>query len=169
MATQKTFEQPAGMLDHYLVLQFNPQDQTIRQEFFHHLESWQPQTAGEFFLRGTVYVEMQKDADALADFSQGLQLNQQNLNAHRERAMLYMKRGQFRLAVQDFNYILERQPKNPKMLVYRANCFLYQGQYQEALADARRAGELEPELPAVQQLLNKLHAASEASFSGAFG
>ena len=161
MATKKTFDKPAGVLDHYLFLQFNPQDQAVRQELFHQLQSWQPQTAGEYFLRGTVYLEMQRDADALADFSQVLRLNRHNLNAYRERALLYMKRGQYRLALQDFNHILERQPKNPKMLVYRSNCLLYQGQYQEAMADAHRARELGPDLPVVQQLLNTLDTVRE--------
>ncbi len=82
---------------------------------------------------------------AIADFTEALAIDPQDVGAHLSRAGVYHDRGEFREALADLNEALRRQPDSAVVLARRGDVQGRLGALDEALADYTRSLELKPD------------------------
>jgi Flp pilus assembly protein TadD len=62
-----------------------------------------------------------------------------------QRVRVYIKKGQYDLAVADFNAAITINPRNAKVFFGRGEAYEKKGEYKLALKDYQKAAELEPD------------------------
>ncbi|HPO97741.1 MAG TPA: tetratricopeptide repeat protein [Bacillota bacterium] len=60
---------------------------------------------------------------ALAEYNQILTINDQDLDAHLNRALLLQKSGNYKTAINDYQWLLTQLPDDPRILSGLANCY----------------------------------------------
>ena len=85
------------------------------------------------------------DADkAIADYSEAIRLNPQDLGSYGNRAFALLRKGETEKAIADGNEMIRLDPKNPAGYSDRGLAWLAQGNFGKALEDCREAVRLDP-------------------------
>ena len=94
-------------------------------------------------LRGEALAEQYQFASAIADFSEVILLEPNNVIALHNRGIAYGRLKQFSKALADFNQVVRLVPKNPYIYNDRGNAYDDLEQYVLAIADYDRAIRLQ--------------------------
>lgn len=99
--------------------------------------------------RGTKALEAGRAAEAVAAFSEAIQINPKSAEAYVGRGRALVQLGEFARAMRDLNKAIELEPANARWWWRRGEARLQADDEDEALADFARAIELDPKLPDV--------------------
>ena len=96
------------------------------------------------YLPGYCYRKNGRLEAAIADFTESIRLNPDNVTAYDERGFALLKMGQHTLAINDFSNSFEMNPLNVKTFVNRGTAHAKAGNYAGAVADYDEALKLDP-------------------------
>jgi tetratricopeptide (TPR) repeat protein len=99
-----------------------------------------------YFQRGRLQAELGSTEQALADFSQAIELAPAEVEAYLDRAHLYLLAGQAQEAFADLDQALALEPDNARAYLYRGMARRGLGEAEPAVADFSAAIELDSEL-----------------------
>ena len=88
-----------------------------------------------FTSRGLAYLALNDADNAIADFSNALELDDANQDALVNRGNTFLSRREFGRAQQDFSRAIELNPRNAAAYLGRARTFAEAGSHDRALAD----------------------------------
>lgn len=101
--------------------------------------------AAALLARSQLHASMREPEKALADVEQAMRFKPGWAEAHNQRGVLLLQRGEHRRALADFDRALALDPKlEPNALLNRAHARIALRLYAEALADLERAAGLMP-------------------------
>ena len=105
-----------------------------------------PDFAECYFYRGQVYDQERQYEKAVADYSEAIKLQPQNVEYYRRRAMTYdYSLKKYDAAIADFSEMIKLDPKHSSLwYMLRGYVFKSKKDYQSALADFTKAINLEP-------------------------
>jgi tetratricopeptide (TPR) repeat protein len=106
----------------------------------------QPQLAPAHYLRGTAHLSQGKFAEAVAELSHVIRLDQQFALAYNDRGLAYTHLGDLDAALADFQRALELDPENPLAHANRGIVQQLRGVDTEAWQDLVRGLQLSPQL-----------------------
>jgi tetratricopeptide (TPR) repeat protein len=98
-----------------------------------------------YFLRGVTFADEGKNQEAIADFSQAIELKPDDAVAYYNRAAALIEERRYDAALQDFNKAIELKPDCFPAYVNRAIFFGMEKKYEQAIHDLDRAIELKPD------------------------
>jgi tetratricopeptide (TPR) repeat protein len=99
-----------------------------------------------YYYHGSSYYYKGNTSLASADFSRALELNQNNIDAHKGRMHINFLIGQLDLVIADCNIILELDANDAETYINRGAAYSRKGDYDRAIADFDKAIELDPNL-----------------------
>jgi tetratricopeptide (TPR) repeat protein len=76
-----------------------------------------------YYLRGLVFRMMKQYNQAVASYSEALQLNPKRTAAYLERGMSYLSLNKVTPAISDFNQVIEMQPASGQAYYYLAEAY----------------------------------------------
>lgn len=90
-----------------------------------------PNNSNYYFARGQVKALLKEDIGALDDFHAALKINPLNREAHFKRALVYLKRGNFKQAVKDLTYLINNVDEwQSDAVVYKGIVVYDNGEYE---------------------------------------
>lgn len=92
--------------------------------------------------RGAAYQKLFNYDAALNDYSQAIQLNENNPNVYMYRGFLYYQSNEYDQALSDFNTVIEIDPENPFAYYNRGMVHLKQAEDAKACEDFHKSCEL---------------------------
>jgi len=92
--------------------------------------------------RGAAYQKLFNYDAALNDYSQAIQINENNPNVFMYRGYLYYQNNEYEQALSDFNTVIEIDPENPYAYYNRGMIHLKQADDVKACEDFHKACEL---------------------------
>jgi tetratricopeptide (TPR) repeat protein len=81
---------------------------------------------------------------AILDYAQALEVDPDNLQARRLRALAYANQDNWARALADYDELIRRGPDDPEGYQARGDVKIFQGEYEEAIRDYRKAIALHP-------------------------
>jgi tetratricopeptide (TPR) repeat protein len=93
--------------------------------------------------RAFCYSKTGKLAEAIADYTEVLEMDEKNIHGLHNRGLLYKKVGQYHKAINDLTELLALLPNNVGAYFNRGSCHEQLGEVDTALADYSKALELE--------------------------
>jgi tetratricopeptide (TPR) repeat protein len=106
-----------------------------------------------FTVRGKSYVQTSRYGEAVSDFTQVIDFNNDHVPTILERSQTYIKMRRYEEALADLIRVRELDPDNAAAIIARGHLYLALGRQEEALADFSRAIELIPEPVVSEQFL----------------
>jgi tetratricopeptide (TPR) repeat protein len=103
-----------------------------------------PKNAQTYISEAFLYALGRKYDQALANYSQALEIDPQSAYAYAGRAKTYNDLGKYEQAIADFNRAIEIDPKVADSYNNRGYAYHNVGKYQQAIADFNQALALEP-------------------------
>lgn len=103
-----------------------------------------PKSAMEFYARALASYVLAKTKEALADYTQAIQLNPRFVRAYAKRAFIYVDNNQNELALTDFSKAIELNPQYAAPYFYRGNIYYNLQKYELAIADYSKAIQFDP-------------------------
>jgi tetratricopeptide (TPR) repeat protein len=103
-----------------------------------------PDHAHAYHCRANAYFRLRRYKEALADYSQAIELDPTFARAWNNRGQAYLKLGQLDKGLADFSQAIELDPKCTDAWVNRGASYLKLGQLDKGLADFSQAIELDP-------------------------
>ena len=98
-----------------------------------------------YFYRGYIQQEVKQDLDqAIADYSQAIELNNELAVAYSNRGAAYWRKGVLDRAIADHTRAIELDPKDPINYINRGPAYNAKGEYDLAIADYNKAIGLNP-------------------------
>ena len=104
----------------------------------------QIQDAESYYKQGNKHVYREEFEQAIADYSQAIQLNPKYADAYNNRGIVYRKQGKYDLAIADYNQAIQLNPKDAEAYNNRGGVYLKQGKYDLAIAEFNQAIQLNP-------------------------
>lgn len=101
----------------------------------------QPETYNNL---GALYMDMGRNGDAIAHFSQALARSPRYFRARMNRAVAYSKVGDFTNAILDFTAADQIRPHDPVLLYNRGLAYFEAGKYESAVEDFSHAIAAQP-------------------------
>ncbi len=92
--------------------------------------------------RGTAFFLVQRDEEALADFSQAIMLNPTYPGAYNNRALIYLKKNEYAKAIADFNQAIHYDPHYALAYFNRGLAYFHENFFKEAYSDLSKARQL---------------------------
>ncbi len=127
LLTQKQYEEAVKLYS--IAIEMNLDDPDIYNAYFH---------------RAQAFLELDKVAEALADYTKTIRLNPSFPNAYRYRGIIYFETGRYTDAVNDFSRFIELEPDKTFGYVNRGSALGKIGNYDKALADFNTSIQLDP-------------------------
>jgi tetratricopeptide (TPR) repeat protein len=115
--------------------------------------------------RGDVFVQKRDYDRAIADYTQAIALNPNDLAAYDQRGLAYADKGDYDRAIADHTKAMSIDPKHPFPPYNRGSAYWKKGDIKRAIADFRKTLELDPSDKDAKAALDRLTAASSASSS----
>jgi len=103
-----------------------------------------PECAEAYALRGRLYAELRRDADAVADFSTAIRFQPQDARYWNARGYFLLSRKHTTSALQDLNAATKLDPKFAEPYNHRGLLLLATGEVDKAVGELSRAIELDP-------------------------
>ncbi|MBO9562865.1 MAG: tetratricopeptide repeat protein [Niastella sp.] len=103
-----------------------------------------PKTAFEYYARALAYYTVEKDKEAMADFTKSIELNPRNVRALSKRGSMFYSAKQDDLAIADFTKSININPRYSIPYYSRGNAYLNQQKLEQAIADYTKAVEFDP-------------------------
>jgi len=99
----------------------------------------EPKTASEFFRRGIKHEFADKADEAMADYTEAIELDPKHGSSYSRRGGIYMKKGKYDEAIADYTAaikLIEKPDANAAPYYEdRGNAYRLKGKYQEAITD----------------------------------
>jgi len=97
-----------------------------------------------FWSRGNTY-HLERDFDqAIADYTNAIQINPEFALAYYARCGAYRDKGDYSRALADANMFIEINPRDPEAYSNRGSVYVAKGDKKRAVADYRKALEIDP-------------------------
>ncbi len=103
-----------------------------------------PNQAETYNNLGALYMDINRNADAIAFFSQAIDKNPFYFRAFMNRGTAYSKVGRFTEALQDFSAAASIRPNDPVLLFNRALAYFNAGKYEQADNDLSHGIAVQP-------------------------
>jgi len=97
-----------------------------------------------YYNRGNLFMNEQRNNEAIADFTKAIELNPKYAMAYNNRGSLLMNENRKDEALSDFNKSIELDPGYANVYYNRGNLFLNDKRNEEAMNDFNKAIELDP-------------------------
>jgi tetratricopeptide (TPR) repeat protein len=97
-----------------------------------------------FNSRGMAYLGLNEQDRAIDDFSNALELDENNQEAALNRGGVFLNRKQYGRARDDFNMVLKLNPRSVAAYAGRSRAFQEAGDHDKAIADLTKLLEIEP-------------------------
>jgi hypothetical protein len=94
--------------------------------------------------RGVAYTWLDKDAEAIRDFTRAIELNAKAFMTYRNRGAAYLRQSKLDEALADFNKAIALNAKYARAYQGRGDVYKKLGKLKEAEADYKTARQLEP-------------------------
>ncbi|GBU28616.1 hypothetical protein R84B8_02176 [Treponema sp. R8-4-B8] len=104
------------------------------------------QDARFYFNRGVSYHNAGNLDAAIADYTQSIALNPNNLNVYYNRGAAYYAKGELDKAIADYTQVIALNPKDADAYIYRGVMYTAKGELDRAIADYTQAIALNPKL-----------------------
>ncbi len=117
----------------------------------------QPDSAAQYEARGQVHCSSGNYEQGIADFTQALQLDPQNIDVLLSRAVAYCYAGSTSRALLDYSEALSIEPLSHAARCGRASIYFELGAWDAAVADLTAALEADPRSPNLYVLRAKSH------------
>jgi len=101
-------------------------------------------TADSYYNRGVVHKLNGRPLEAIADYTEALNLEPGHYKALSNRGSVYSELERYKEAFDDFNKAIEELPDNPTAYFNRGYTYTKLGDYEEAIADFNKAIEFRP-------------------------
>ncbi len=98
-----------------------------------------------YFDRGSAYTLLQQHEQAIADFTQLIQWNENDYKAYSNRGVIYLNTKQYAAAIADFTKVIELAPNPAKSYHGRGTAYFQLGSYQQAVEDYTKSIEFYPD------------------------
>lgn len=102
-------------------------------------------TASQWYEQGNQFLNSKHYDEAVAAYTETVNLNPKNADAYNRRGLIYKMRGQYELAIADFSKTIELVPTNSNVYYNKGDSYFLNKQYELAVADFSKAIELTPE------------------------
>lgn len=112
--------------------------------------------SGVYHIRGLIYLGMENDKRALKSFSNAIKNDTTLVESYIERVNLYLKKGNYELAVQDAKTVVFLKPRYVNLLLL-AKCYFKQGELEYALSTVNFVIENKPDMEEAHQLLSEIN------------
>ena len=100
--------------------------------------------ASAYFNRGLAYGHKGDFDHAVADYTQGIQLNPRESRAYTNRGLAYSNKGDFDRAIADYTRAIQLDPKDTAPYNNRGFAYKAKGDLDRAIADCTQAIQLDP-------------------------
>jgi tetratricopeptide (TPR) repeat protein len=104
-----------------------------------------PESPQVYLGRARAWTRLDESEQALADYTQALELASDLVEAHNERGLLLEAVGQYEQALEDYEELVRLAPESEVAYRLRGDAHLALERYEEAVADYEQALELNPE------------------------
>jgi tetratricopeptide (TPR) repeat protein len=104
-------------------------------------------SAEHYEFRAAVLTAMEMLADAMADLSRAIEIDQNRVEPYEIRAKLYGRSGRYKEAIADLTKVIEIDPQNRFAYVNRGAWQINSGQIQNGMDDLDIAMKLDPNMP----------------------
>jgi tetratricopeptide (TPR) repeat protein len=106
-----------------------------------------------YLLRGSIFRDMRKYDNAIADYSQVIRLAPNDAEGWRNRGLIWLQKYDDDRGIADYDQAIRLDPNDAVSYNNRGQAHLSKGHREQAIADFRKALELQPgQLNAVQGL-----------------
>ncbi len=122
---------------------------------------WAPNLAAVLQQRGVAYMSQQKLPEAVADFSEALQINPRDAGIHERRAYVEMKLNDFDKALADYSEAIKINPREIRYYLLRSYIYETKGDVKNSMADTEHVLKMDKnnaEAHARQERLQKVEA-----------
>lgn len=103
-----------------------------------------PQTAYEYFGRAMIYNRLNKNNEAIADYSKAIQLKPDFVRAYGKRAGIYYDLKDAQKAIFDYTQCTNMAPNYTAAYYYRGFIYMDQGRYDAAIDDFTKTVKIDP-------------------------
>ncbi len=103
-----------------------------------------PKFARAYYLRGSVYLELEQRQEAKVDLDHAIKLDTSNSDAYDKRARLAFEEGRHEDSIRDITEAIRLDPKNGELYKFRYKNYFILKQFDKALAELNKGVELEP-------------------------
>jgi serine/threonine protein kinase len=103
-----------------------------------------PQDKFWYMKRAQAYTDLNKDKEAIADYTKVIELDPQDVHAYTNRGSSYMAKEAWDLSMKDEDKALSLSPNHVNAICTRAIVFMEEEDYPEALAECEKAIQLDP-------------------------
>lgn len=121
-----------------------------------------PENPRVYLGRARAWARLDESEQALADYTQALDLASDLVEARNERGLLREALGQYEQALEDYEELVRLAPESAVAFRLRGDAYLALECYEEALADYEQALELNPEFVEAHLGRGMVYAAQEA-------
>jgi tetratricopeptide (TPR) repeat protein len=104
-----------------------------------------PNDAEAYFQRGKIYISLEKQQKAIADFTSVIQLKPDYAEAYLQRGIANTESGKYEAALRDLNRALDLNPQLEDAYIQRGHVYGILGNNEDAEIDYQRAMELNPQ------------------------
>jgi tetratricopeptide (TPR) repeat protein len=101
--------------------------------------------ADAYVHRGADRQQLGRDEQAVADYTEALRINPDNVYAYVNRGLIYFHQRDDERAIADFTSVLRREPARIDVLVWRGHAHLFRKRWDDALHDFNEAVRLKPD------------------------
>jgi tetratricopeptide (TPR) repeat protein len=102
-----------------------------------------PRTAAAFVKRGNEYSAKDQHDQAIADFTQAIQLDPKNAEAYCYRGMQYSRKEEYDKAIADYSKTVDLDPRYRYAYKFRGGDYYRRKEYEKAIADFTTVIELD--------------------------
>jgi tetratricopeptide (TPR) repeat protein len=106
-----------------------------------------------YFQRGKIYISLEDQQKAIADFTRVLELKPSYAEAYLQRGIAYTESGKYEDALTDLNKALDLNPRLEDAYIQRGHVYGILGNNEDAEIDYQRASELNPQKAAIKPKL----------------
>ncbi len=92
----------------------------------------------QYLDRGTKYFDQGKWDEAIAAYTQAIELDPNNVLAYTNRGASYVEKGEYAKGIEDYNKAIELDPENIIIYYNRSMAYIYNGDYDKAIADCNK-------------------------------